>query len=180
MSVPFLLSIDGRSASGKTTLAAAIVESVPGAAVVHTDDIAWYHAVLDWDGLLRDHVLAPLRRGEGVDYRPPGWIARDRPGSVVVPSGAPVVVIEGVGSGRASLAPHVDAVVWVETPLEITRARDQERIDAGHTSLENYDLWMKEELPFVEAERTWERADVVVDGTRPGGIEDVLALLRRP
>ncbi|HEX4906658.1 MAG TPA: hypothetical protein VFU93_14465 [Acidimicrobiales bacterium] len=177
MAGPFLLAIDGRSSSGKSTLAAQVVAAVPGAAVVHTDDIAWYHAVLDWDHLLREHVIAPLRDGRDVDYRPPGWAARERPGSVVVPASAPVVVIEGVGAGRASLAALVDAVVWVETPLEETQARDAVRMAGGETTLENYELWMAEELPFHEAERIWERADVVVDGTQPGGIDAVLALL---
>jgi uridine kinase len=176
---PFLLAIDGRSSSGKSTLAAQVAAAVPGAGVVHTDDIAWHHAVLDWDHLVREHVIEPLRAGRAVDYRPPGWVARDRPGSVLVPASAPVVVIEGVGAGRASLAAHVDAVVWVETPLEIARARDEPRIAAGEIDPESYELWMAEELPFQEQQRTWERADVVVDGTQPGGIDAVLPLLPR-
>ena len=172
-----MLAIDGRSSSGKTTLADAVVDAVPGAAVVHTDDIAWHHAVLDWDHLVREHVIDPLRDGRDVDYRPPGWVERDRPGSVVVPASAPVVVIEGVGAGRASLATHVDAVVWVETPLEETQARDAVRVAAGEIDPESYERWMAEELPFHETERTWERADVVVDGTQSCGIDAVLALL---
>ena len=37
---PAVLAVDGRSNSGKTTLAARIRELVPGSAVIHTDDIA--------------------------------------------------------------------------------------------------------------------------------------------
>jgi uridine kinase len=42
---PVVLAVDGRSSSGKTTLASMICEATEHAVVVHTDDIAWYHAV---------------------------------------------------------------------------------------------------------------------------------------
>jgi uridine kinase len=175
--VTFLLAIDGRSAGGKTTLATQVVDAVEGAAVVHTDDVAWKHAILDWDRQLLEHVITPLRRGAGVDYRPPGWVEHDRAGSLVVPADAPLVVIEGVGAGRASLAPHVDAVVWVETPLDRLGERTARRIEAGQTTEAFEEVWMAEELPFHERERIWERADLVVDGTAPGGVDAVLGLL---
>jgi len=176
---PFLLAVDGRSSSGKSTLAAGVVAAVPGAAVVHTDDIAWHWTVFGWDGALVSHVVEPLRRGEGVSFRPPGWVERARPGEVTVPAGASVVVIEGVGAGRRSLAPHVDAVVWVETASSITEARDAVRVAAGEMDPASYEAWMAEERPFHEAERTWERADLVVAGDAAGGIDAVLALLGR-
>jgi hypothetical protein len=37
---PAVLAVDGRSNNGKTTVAARIREMVPGAVVIHTDDIA--------------------------------------------------------------------------------------------------------------------------------------------
>ena len=168
MPLPFLVAVDGRSSSGKSTLAARMAAAVPGAHVVHTDDIAWRHSVLDWDGLVLEHVIGPLRRGEAVSYRPPGWVAHDRPGEVAVPAGALMVVLEGVGAGRRSLAAAVDAVVWVETPAEVTRARDEVRIAAGEIDRAGYESWMAEEEPFQAAERTWERADVVVSGASNG------------
>jgi hypothetical protein len=70
---PVILAIDGRSNSGKTTLAVRIQRAVPGAAVVHTDDIAWEHSRFGWDDLLVDGVLVPVHQGQPVSYRPPGW-----------------------------------------------------------------------------------------------------------
>ena len=87
---------------------------VPGAAVVHTDDIAWNHAMFDWSALITDGVLAPLRRGAGIAFRPPEWDERGRPGAVTVPAGCPLVVVEGVGIGRRDLAVFFDALVWVQ------------------------------------------------------------------
>ena len=45
---PAVLAVDGRSNNGKTTVAARICEMVPGAVVVHTDDIAWEHSRFGW------------------------------------------------------------------------------------------------------------------------------------
>jgi hypothetical protein len=43
-----VLAVDGRSSSGKTTLAARIQAAVTGSAVVHTDDLAWWHSRFGW------------------------------------------------------------------------------------------------------------------------------------
>jgi hypothetical protein len=76
---PRIVAVDGRSASGKTTLAGRLGQVIAGSAVVHTDDIAWWHSALDWSELMIDGVLAPVRRGEAVRLRPPAWEARGPP-----------------------------------------------------------------------------------------------------
>jgi hypothetical protein len=175
---PFLLAIDGRSSSGKSTLARRVAAVMPGTSVVHTDDIAWWHSRFGWDDLLVDGVIAPLRRGEAVDYRPPAWDARDRPGSVTVPAGACLVTIEGVGAGRRSLGGYLDAVIWVQADLDITERRDLDRIRAGEIDQAGYEGWMSEEISFQATERTWERADLIVSGTSSHDAPDVLVLHR--
>ena len=162
---PSIVAVDGRGSSGKTTLAARLAAAVPGAQVVHTDDIAWYHAVLDWADLLAEGVLRPARAGRVVRYRPPQWVARNRPGHIEVSAGTPLLLVEGVGSGRGSLAEWYDAVIWVESPPALTEPRNQIRVAAGEISPEDHRAWMAEENPFVARERTWERADRVVDGS---------------
>lgn len=160
-----LLGIDGRSSSGKSSLARRLQEAIPGAAIVHTDDVAWWHSCFDWVDLLAEGVLAPLRRGESVAYRPPEWDRRDRSGAIEVSGAASVVVIEGVGAGRRELAEQLDGIVWVQADLETTRRRDAVRIAAGEISEAAYAHWMAEEMPFVADQRTWERAFAVVAGT---------------
>jgi hypothetical protein len=161
---PPLLAVDGRSGSGKTTVATRIAARVPGAAVVHTDDVAWYHAMFDWADLMAEGVLAPLRRGEPVAFRPPPWDARQRPGAVTVPAGSPLVVVEGVGIGRRDLAPFFDALVWVQADRTMAWARGLAR-DGGDPAQEAlWHEWEAEERPFLATERPWERAEVVVDG----------------
>jgi hypothetical protein len=176
---PFLLAIDGRSASGKTTLAGRVAAHVPGAAVVHTDDVAWWHSRFGWDDLLLEGIIRPLRGGLDVSYRPPPWDARDRPGAICVRADAPIVVIEGVGSGRRSLQRELDAVIWVQTDRDVTDARDALRVAAGEVDQADYDGWMAEENPFQQAERTWERADILVSGGSPSADDpDEVVLLR--
>lgn len=160
---PAILAIDGRSSNGKSTLAERIAAVIPGAEVVHTDDIAWGYSRFGWDGLLSEAIIEPLRRGEAVAYRPPGWPV-DRPGVIRVSADAPLVVIEGVGAGRRTLGELVDAIIWVRSDLDLTEDRNSRRISAGELTRDGYNDWMSEEVPFQAAERTWERADVVVSG----------------
>jgi hypothetical protein len=162
-----VVAVDGRGSSGKTTLAARLAAAVPAAAVVHTDDIAWHHAVLDWADLLVAGVLQPVRAGAAVAYRPPQWDLRGRAGAVEVPAGVPLLIVEGVGAGRRELAGHYDGIIWVESDIEEVGRRNQGRVAAGEISPGDYQLWMAEEDPFVAEQRTWERADLVVSGAPP-------------
>jgi hypothetical protein len=127
---PLLLAVDGRSGSGKTTVAERIAGRVPGAVVVHTDDVAWHHAMFDWADLMREGVLAPLHRGEAVAFRPPPWDVRQRPGAVTVPARCTLVVVDGVGIGRRSLAEWFDALIWVQADRTVAWARGLAR-DGG-------------------------------------------------
>ncbi len=168
---PRVVAVDGRSAGGKSTLAALLHEAVPASAVVHTDDVAWHHSPFGWAELLAHGVLEPVRRGEAVRYRPPGWVSRQRPGAVQVPAGLDVVLVEGVGAGRRELAPLVDAVVWVQSDSAEAERRGIARDtaegvngDAAQT-VASWHEWMAEELAFLAGQRPWERACAVVAGT---------------
>src|SRR3954452_4434327 len=56
---PVVVAVDGRSSSGKTTLASRLRDVVAGSTVVHTDDIAWWHSRFGWDDLLVNGILTP-------------------------------------------------------------------------------------------------------------------------
>jgi hypothetical protein len=111
---------------------------------------------------MRNGVLEPVRRGEDVAYRPPGWVERGRPGAVHVPVGCHAVVMEGVGAGRRELADLVDALVWMQSDRAEARRRGIAR-DGGDVAF--WDRWEAEEVPFLDEHRPWERADVVVAGS---------------
>ncbi len=160
---PVVIAIDGRSGAGKSTFAARLAQVARDVEIVHTDDIAWHHSFFGWSELMRGGVLEPLRRGEGVEFRPPAWVERGRPGAVSVPGGCRAVVVEGVGAGRRDLADLVDALVWVQSDAADARTRGIAR-DGGDVAF--WDEWDAEEVPFLDEHRPWERADVVVAGAR--------------
>ncbi|WP_432564306.1 uridine kinase family protein [Kineococcus sp. SYSU DK003] len=172
---PAVVAVDGRSASGKSTLAGVLHGEARGrgleAVVAHTDDVAWHHSFFDWAELLRDGVLAPLRRGEAVRCTPPGWAPHGREGSIDVPAGVDVVLVEGVGAGRRELTDHLDTVVWVASDLQVARARGIDRdvasgVNGDHEQANAFwDEWEAAELPFLAGQRPWERARLVVAGT---------------
>ena len=172
---PAVLAVDGRSNNGKTTLAARISELIPGSVVIHTDDIAWAHSRFGWADLLIDGILAPVHHGQAVSCRPPRWDEHGRAGSIEVPVGCPLLIIEGDGAGRREVAHLIDALIWVQSDereaerRRLARDRNPSAVDAANFPADGLPLdhegWMAEEIPFNAAQRSWERADIVVCGT---------------
>jgi hypothetical protein len=161
---PRLIAVDGRSGGGKTTFAERIAGGVTRGAMVHTDDVAWWQSRFDWALLLADGVLDPLRCGRAVAFRPPAWETRGRDGAIEVPAGCEVVVVEGVGASRKSLAPLLDATVWVQSDIVDARERCIARDGGTEEARAFFDDWASEEEPFLAADRPWERANEIVAG----------------
>lgn len=162
---PRVVAVDGRGGSGKSTLADSLLPLLGRAAVVHTDDIAWHHAFFDWAGLLAEHVLLPLRRGDAVEYRPEAWGARGRPGAITVPQDTEVVLVEGTGVVRQELADLVDSTVWIQVDQHVADRRLAERDGVDPAQLRHMAEWDCEERPFLAREQPWAAADLVVAGS---------------
>jgi hypothetical protein len=159
---PGVLAVDGRSGGGKSTVAHRLAAAVPGATVLHTDDVAWYHAFFDWADLMRDGILAPLRAGRDVAYRPPAWDEQGRDGAITASAASPLVIVEGVGIGRRELSDHFDALLWVQTDEDEARRRGLARDGADAAGF--WAEWQAAEDPFQAEHRPWERAGLVVSG----------------
>jgi hypothetical protein len=162
---PPIVALDGRSSSGKTTLAHHLEQFIAGAVTVHTDDIAWWHSFFGWADLLASGVLEPIRRGQAVAFRPPAWDERGRPGAIELRVDASLVIVEGVGASRREIAHLLDAAVWVQSDLIAIGRRNAARVAAGETNPSVLARWMHEEFAFVADQRPWERALVCVAGT---------------
>lgn len=168
---PRIVAVDGRSASGKSTLARRLADALAGSALVHTDDLAWYEPFFGWGHLLLDGVLAPLHRGESVALRLPAWVERGREGIIEVPIDAPWLVIEGVGAIQRDSAHRCDALIWVQSDHAEAERRGLERdIASGENgdreqTIAFWHEWMGHEEPFLADQRPWELADLVVAGT---------------
>lgn len=185
-----VVAVDGRSASGKTTLSSALQAEATRRAVpctvVHTDDIAWYHSFFDWADLLADGVLRPFRTDGAVRYVPPGWRPNGRDGAVEVPAGTRLLLVEGVGAGRRALGDLLDAVVWVQSDVDVARERGLARdvasgVDGDAAQTEAFwDEWDREEVPFQATQRPWERAALVVAGSRDAPASDAFEVSPGP
>ncbi|WP_199224385.1 uridine kinase family protein [Serinibacter arcticus] len=165
-----VLAVDGRGGAGKSTLAARLAAVVPGAVVVHTDDLAWHEPFFAWGHLLEE-LLDAVARGDAVAFRPPAWEPRGRDGHVVVPARTPLVVVEGTGAALATRGGRADATIWVQVDAPEAERRGIAR-DVAEGA--NGDLaaatafwheWSAAERTFVDELRPWDLADVVVAGT---------------
>lgn len=177
---PALVAIDGRSGSGKTTLASQLRALVPQAQVLRIDDLDWNEPLYQWSHLLVD-VLTQLRTTGSLDFTPPAWPAHGRAGSIIIPAGAPLVLVEGTGAGMRAVAELIDAHLWVQTDDSVAEERGLSRDVRDGTngdeseSVRFWHWWMAAERPFFAGDRPWERADVIVSGEqlpelRPGEI----------
>ncbi len=112
-------------------------------------------------------ILIPVHQGGTVTFRPPQWAEHGREGSIPVPAGCPLLIVEGVGAGRREAAELIDTLIWVQSDEDETERRSLARVGTpgGPQSATNLYEWMAEEVPFIAGERTWERADLIICGT---------------
>jgi dephospho-CoA kinase len=155
-----LICVDGPAGSGKTTLADEVA-GLAGAPVVHMDDL-----FEGWGGLSRitdqlGTLLRPLAEGRAGSYRRWDWPG-NRWAEAVLVEPAPLLVLEGIGSGALEHADLITVLAWIEVPYELRMERGLER--GGIGVAENWRQWAVDEQGLFARERTRERADVVLDG----------------
>ncbi|GAT66015.1 hypothetical protein HS048_26915 [Planomonospora sp. ID91781] len=168
-----IVAVDGPGGSGKTTFAGRLSRALD-AQVIHSDDfpVPWDEPPAAWFAHVEEQVLGPLAAGRAGGYRRYDWVRGVFAERVDVPV-APVLVLEGVSTARRT-AP-VAYAVWVEAPRELRLARALAR-DGAHLEPQ-WRTWMRAEDEWFAADRTRERADLLVDGTVdvPGGFAPIAA-----
>jgi uridine kinase len=160
LETPTVLAVDGRSASGKSTFATRLSSEL-NAPIVHSDDLAWHHSFFDWWPLLLEQIIVPFRAGRAIDWKPEAWTAQSREGSIVVRQ-SPILILEGVSVTRQELSEHIDLPIWVETDMHIAETRGLER--DGPDGRDFWFEWQASEKPFLEHDKPWDRAKLIVDG----------------
>ena len=163
---PRLIGVDGRGGAGKTALVEHLRRLVPASGVVHTDDVAWHDARFEWGALMRLNILEPLHRGEKVDFRPPAWVERDRPGAIQVPAALDFVWIEGTGIIRQELTDWIDASIWIQGDIREQERRLLRRDGDSAAQRQDVARWLEEELPFMLREKPWAHATMLLAGDR--------------
>lgn len=162
-----VIAIDGRSGGGKTTLARGLAREL-NAALLSTDDFAWWHSLFDWTQMLLENAVAPLRLGLPVEYTPDAWTERGRPGCISARA-SEFVVIEGVGALQTAMREQVDVAIWVQSDAEEAKRRGlirdlDERPDPAEAE-RFWNEWQTAENEFQQAQKSWAIADWWVCGT---------------
>jgi len=156
-----VVAIDGPSGAGKTDFAAALAERLPGAHVLHMDDL-----FAGWDGLehavadVHDQVLAPLARGERGTYRRWDW-GNNRYGQRQSLPATSLLLVEGVGSGAGSGSQLESALIWLEADPDVRLRRCIER--DGESYLPHWRRWAAHEEALFALDGTRSRADLIIN-----------------
>lgn len=156
-----VVALDGPAGSGKTTLAARLAARLDDAPVMHMDDL-----YPGWDGLahaataVAEQVLVPLAENRPARYRRWDWHAGRYAEWVDVPA-APVLVVEGCGSGSTPGAACLALLLWVEAPRDVRMARGIER--DGDAFRPHWERWARQEQALFATEHTRRRADLRID-----------------
>lgn len=166
---PYILAIDGRCASGKTTLAAKLSVHL-NCAVVHMDDfyiplslrtaerMAQPGGNIEFERL-KNEIILPLKSGSDAVYRPYAC-HEDRFLPSVRLSAAANIIIEGSYSCHPLLADMLDIKVFMdiapEKQLSRIALRDPNHVEAFRT------VWIpREEFYFTQC-AVRERCDIVL------------------
>lgn len=142
--IPLIIGIDGRSGTGKTSLAAQLEQELTAAGhsvhVLHLDD--FYPG---WDGLFDgveawDALSVQLTEGIAGTYTPWDWEA-GAPGEVrtVDPAATQVIICEGVGA----IAGACEVRILATAPDEVRRERAMAR--DGDAFRPHWERWAEQE-----------------------------------
>lgn len=154
-----LVAVDGHAGSGKSTFAGRLAEALGGAPVIRTDDLATHRQLFAWSERFRDQVVAPLSRGEPARYAVYDWVRREWAEEREL-APAPVVLVEGVGTGRRALRPYLACLLWMEMPGERSWERGRRR--DGPELAAFWDGWIPAERAHFAADPSRPYADLLV------------------
>lgn len=160
-----IVAIDGYGGSGKSELANRLVRGLRKAAVVRTDDFA-QPTVLGWEwDRMRAQVLQPLVSDRPARYQRYDWDIDKLAEWHDIPVGG-TLIVEGVSSMRDELGRYWDFAIWLECPYDIRLRRGVERDGEARRSQWTA-VWMPEEDEYFHAQRPDQKADLVIDSSRP-------------
>lgn len=164
-----LIGVDGHAGSGKSTFAGQLATALGGVPVLHLDDIATHGEPFSWTRRLLREVIEPLGRGETAHYRPYDWRTRRFGRPRALPP-TPVILAEGVGTGRRELRPHLARLLWMDLPPDDAWARGRAR--DGEEQRAFWAAWTEAERQHFADDPSRPFADVLVR-QRPEGYEVV-------
>ncbi len=165
-----IASIEGGSASGKTTLGG-LLKEIYGCTVFHMDDFflrpeqrtperfAEAGGNVDWERFLSE-VLKPLSRGETVRYRRFDCSSMSLAEAERI-SPEKLVIVEGAYSMHPKLAAYYDFAVFLDITPKLQRERILHR-NSAEKAQRFFDEWIPLERVYFEETGARARCDMVV------------------
>ncbi len=166
---PLVVGVSGFGGAGKSTLALALHQCLPGSQVVPGDEFIRVRPMTgrsdDWSSIdrqrLLEQVLLPSRRGES-QYQTYDWETGTL-GPWVSVSGSPVIV-EGVGLFHPDIVRRFDLRVWIDVDLDTATAqgmwRDENVYHNPQTQLWE-EVWKPNDADFFRRFRPDRAADII-------------------
>ncbi len=166
---PVLIGVEGFGGSGKTTFAEKLKEALGSAYIINIDDfiIKDKLALPSWDKgafdrkRLEKQVLIPAAGGKTIRYQKLIW----ETDTLNEPSTVPEVdylIVEGISSYHPDIAHHYDYKIWVDTPIDVAKARGKAR-DAGNENADKWDMWANNDLIYQQKYHPEQRADFIAN-----------------
>ena len=166
----YLVAIDGRGGSGKTSFAAQFIERLPGFTLLNGDDYfeptpngpAWGDFN---DERFNSEVITPLQTGNSFTHRPYDWHSEphitDR--LITIEKG---LVFERCFS--MSLPLDWDCTIWIEAPPDVCLERGlaREILPREQVLPVWRDVWQSREDQYIAQSAPQTSATYVVDGAR--------------
>lgn len=159
-----VVTIDGPAGCGKTTLAAKLASELEQASVIHLDELyeGWDKSL---DPVLFERIqawiLKPLESGLPPRHLRYNWenMAFSSWSEVAY---APVVILEGVGSGHTSLRQQVSQAIWIEADEELRLERVVKR--DGESVRAEMLIWQEREKAYFDLHAVKSSADLQFRG----------------
>ena len=153
-----VVAVDGPSGAGKTSYVDGLAAAT-GGDVLHLEDV-----YPGWDGLagtppIIAGVLDAVAVGETGTAHRWDWDA-GLPGPVLRVRPAPLLILDGVGSGARVIRPHLSVLIWLDAPPDVRKHRALTR--DGGTYAPFWDMWAEQEDRHFAAEDTRRHADLVI------------------
>jgi hypothetical protein len=124
-----LVTVDGHSGSGKSVLAARLAAELTAPVLSMEELYPGWSGLAAAVPLARDWIAAPLFGGEPARWWRWDWVNDRREPEPRIQPCAPVVLLEGCGSGAEPLRPFTSTAIWVECSEEERRRRLRARAD---------------------------------------------------
>ena len=156
------VAIDGRCASGKTTLCAALCEALSdvGVTALHMDDfflrpeqrtpdrLATAGENIDHERFLRE-VLLPLSEGKDISYQPFSCKTQALEDATVIQP-APIVLVEGSYASHPNLRPFYDLRFFLSVSPRLQMSRIVAR-NGENAAVAFRDRWIPLEEAYIAA-----------------------------